>query len=67
VVPNTDFVAAARDQKLLVIGAGDNVVRLLPPLIISDADLGEAIDRLDAACAGIEAELKTAARQGATQ
>ena len=39
VVPNTDFVAAARDQKLIVIGAGDNVVRLLPPLIITDADI----------------------------
>ncbi|MBO1907354.1 aspartate aminotransferase family protein [Microvirga sp. 3-52] len=67
VVPNTDFVSAARDQKLIVIGAGDNVVRLLPPLIISEADLGEAIDRLDAACAAIEAKQKTAVPPGAVQ
>lgn len=67
VVPNTEFVNAARDQKLIVIGAGDNVVRLLPPLIITEADLGEAINRLDAACAAIEAEHKTAAQPGAVQ
>jgi acetylornithine/N-succinyldiaminopimelate aminotransferase len=67
VVPNTDFVSAARDQKLIVIGAGDNVVRLLPPLIISEADLGEAIDRLGAACAAIEAKQKTAVPPGAVQ
>ena len=67
VVPNTEFVNAARDQKLIVIGAGDNVVRLLPPLIITEADLKEAIDRLDAACAAIEAEQKTAVQPGAAQ
>jgi acetylornithine/N-succinyldiaminopimelate aminotransferase len=67
VVPNTDFVSAARDQKLIVIGAGDNVVRLLPPLIITEADLGEAMDRLDAACAAIEAEQQTATQPGAVQ
>ncbi|MGO4523930.1 aspartate aminotransferase family protein [Microvirga sp. 2MCAF35] len=67
VVPNTDFVNAARDQKLIVIGAGDNVVRLLPPLIITEADLGEAINRLDAACAAIEAEQKNASQPGAIQ
>ncbi|WP_243374910.1 aspartate aminotransferase family protein [Microvirga solisilvae] len=64
VVPNTDFVAAARAQKIIVIGAGDNVVRLLPPLIISDADISEAFNRLDAACAAMEAE-KTKAQPGA--
>jgi acetylornithine/N-succinyldiaminopimelate aminotransferase len=67
VVPNTDFVSAARDQKLIVIGAGDNVVRLLPPLIITEADLGEAINRLDDACAAIEAKQKTAVPPGAVQ
>lgn len=65
VVPNTEFVTAARDQKLIVIGAGDNVVRLLPPLIITEADLAEAINRLDAACAAIEAEQKTTTQRGA--
>jgi acetylornithine/N-succinyldiaminopimelate aminotransferase len=49
-VPNTDFVAAARAEKLLTIPAGDNVVRLLPPLIVSDAEVNEAIERLSRAC-----------------
>ena len=40
---------------------------LLPPLIITEADLKEAIDRLDAACAAIEAEQKNASQPGATQ
>ena len=67
VVPNTEFVTAARAQKLLLIGAGDNVVRLLPPLIISDADISEAVNRIDAACLAIEAEQKSTAQQGAVQ
>ncbi|MEA2840133.1 MAG: acetylornithine/N-succinyldiaminopimelate aminotransferase [Methylobacteriaceae bacterium] len=48
-VPNTDFVAAARAEKLLTIPAGDNVVRLLPPLIVTDAEVNEAIERLSCA------------------
>jgi acetylornithine/N-succinyldiaminopimelate aminotransferase len=67
VVPNTDFINAARAQKLILIAAGDNVARLLPPLIISDADIAEGINRLDAACAAIEAEPKAAAQRGAAQ
>ena len=50
-VPNGDFAAAARAQGLLIIPAGDNVVRLLPPLIIGEDDVREAIKRLEAACA----------------
>lgn len=67
VVPNTDFIVAARNQKLILVAGGDNVVRLLPPLIISDADISEAFDRLDAACAAMEAELKKVAQPGAAQ
>jgi acetylornithine/N-succinyldiaminopimelate aminotransferase len=67
VVPNTDFIAAARAQKLLVIGAGDNVARLLPPLIISDAEISEAVNRIEAACAAIEAGQPSAAQRGAAQ
>jgi acetylornithine/N-succinyldiaminopimelate aminotransferase len=54
-VKNTDFQAAALDQKLLVIGAGDNVVRLVPPLMITDADVREAALKLDKACAQLQA------------
>jgi acetylornithine/N-succinyldiaminopimelate aminotransferase len=66
-VPNTEFIAAARAERLILIGAGDNVARLLPPLIVSDADIGEAINRLDAACVAIEAELGSNAQRGAAQ
>ena len=49
-VPPADFAAAARDNKVLVIPAADNVVRLLPPLIISEAEASEAVRRLDDTC-----------------
>ncbi len=55
-VKNTDFQAAALDQKLLVIGAGDNVVRLVPPLVITDADVREAATKLDRACIQLRAK-----------
>ncbi len=67
VPPNTEFIAAARAQKLLVIGAGDNVARLLPPLIIGDAEISDAVNRIDAACLAIEAEQKSTAQLGAVQ
>jgi acetylornithine/N-succinyldiaminopimelate aminotransferase len=57
-VPNTDFVAAARAQKLLVIAAGDNVVRLLPPLIIDEIGIAEGLARLNATCTALEKSLK---------
>ena len=66
-VPNTDLIAAARAERLLTVGAGDNVVRLLPPLIVDEAVIGEAIARLDAACAATEAELQAVARRGAAE
>ena len=53
-VPNTEFVAAARKQGLLVVGAGDNVVRLLPPLIIEEAQVREAMAMLSAAAKSFE-------------
>jgi acetylornithine/N-succinyldiaminopimelate aminotransferase len=52
-IPNTEIVAAARSEGLLLATAGDNVVRLLPPLIIGDADVDEATARLDRALTGL--------------
>jgi acetylornithine/N-succinyldiaminopimelate aminotransferase len=66
-VPNGDFIGAARAEKLILIAAGDNVSRLLPPLVISDADLAEALNRIDAACTAIEGELKAVAQRGAAE
>jgi len=48
-VPAADLVKAAQGQHLLTVPAADNVVRLLPPLTISEDELAEAIIRLDAA------------------
>ncbi|MGJ4940042.1 aspartate aminotransferase family protein [Bradyrhizobium sp. HKCCYLS1011] len=53
VVPSTDLIAALRDQKLLTVGAGDNVVRFLPPLIVTETEIGESVQRLDRACAAL--------------
>ena len=54
-VRRADFAAAARRRRLLTIPAGDNVVRLLPPLIISEEEFAEGVRRLDEACADVEA------------
>jgi len=64
-VANTDLVAACRAEGLLTAGAGENVVRLLPPLISGEAEVGEAMIRLDAACVRIEATLGVQARGAA--
>ena len=52
-VPNQDLLEALRAQKMLTVQAGDNVVRLLPPLIIGEAEIELAATKLDAACAAI--------------
>jgi acetylornithine/N-succinyldiaminopimelate aminotransferase len=65
VVPQGELADACRAEKMLTVLAGDNVVRLVPPLIVSEADVGEAIARLDKACIAIEHAKKGAAKQGA--
>ncbi len=50
-VPNTDVVNALFDQKLLAIGAGENVVRFLPPLTITADHIDAALQKIEAACA----------------
>jgi acetylornithine/N-succinyldiaminopimelate aminotransferase len=60
-VPNTDFVTAARKQGLLIVGAGENVVRLLPPLIVTDEQVRDAVKMLSTAAAEFEAQNKTVA------
>lgn len=53
-LPPGDFAVAARAERMLVIPAGDNVVRLLPPLNIGETEMSEAIARLDRACTRLE-------------
>jgi acetylornithine/N-succinyldiaminopimelate aminotransferase len=47
---NRDFMALARDEKLLIAGGGDNCVRLLPSLLITREEAREAVEKLERAC-----------------
>jgi len=51
---NTDIVKAAYAQAVLTVPAADNVIRLLPALNIPDADITEALTRLDRAAQAVE-------------
>ncbi len=53
-VANTDVVKAAYAQHLLTVAAADNVIRLLPALNIPEADITEALARLDATARALE-------------
>ncbi len=50
------FTKALMDNNMLTVGAADNVVRLLPPLIIGEAEVAEAMTALEAACKSLKAE-----------
>ena len=52
-IPVGELVDALRGEKMVTVAAGDNVVRLLPPLIVSEQEIGEAVQRLDRACAAL--------------
>ncbi len=56
-VPNGELVNELRSEKLLAVAAGDNVVRLLPPLIIGDEEITQAMGMLDRACARVAREI----------
>jgi acetylornithine/N-succinyldiaminopimelate aminotransferase len=64
-VPNGDLINAMRDEHMLAPSAAENVVRLLPPLTIGEAEIDAAFDKLDAACTKIERGLKADAVKGA--
>ncbi|MGD9868235.1 MAG: aspartate aminotransferase family protein [Hyphomicrobiales bacterium] len=50
-VPNTELVSALLAEHVLTVPAGDNVVRLIPPLVVSDEEIDLACEKLSAACA----------------
>ncbi|MFK5997105.1 MAG: aspartate aminotransferase family protein [Rhodobacterales bacterium] len=56
-VTNMDVVEAGYAQQVLTVPGGANVIRLLPPLNITDAEIDEAVTRLDCAATAIEATL----------
>jgi acetylornithine/N-succinyldiaminopimelate aminotransferase len=56
-VPNTDVAGALFAEKLLAVTAGENVVRLLPPLIVTKTEIKEACAKIDNACTRLNATL----------
>ena len=53
-VEPSEVVKAGMAEHVLTIAASDNVVRLLPALNIPDADIAEALKRLDAAATRLD-------------
>ena len=52
---NTDIVNAGYAHEVITVPAADNVIRLLPPLTITDDEIAQAVTRLDAAAASLSA------------
>ena len=59
-VPNTEFIAELFAGNMLAVAAGDNVVRLLPPLTLSEEDARDGLARLAKAASALEAERSAA-------
>ncbi|MGB6923224.1 MAG: aspartate aminotransferase family protein [Methyloceanibacter sp.] len=54
-VPNQLLMQSLTAERMLAVQAGDNVVRLLPPLIIGETEIDEACAKIDAACVAVKA------------
>jgi acetylornithine/N-succinyldiaminopimelate aminotransferase len=67
VPPASEMVDELRAEKMITVAAGDNVVRLLPPLIIGDHEISEAIARIDRACARLAQTHARAPKPGIKQ
>lgn len=52
---NADVVQAGYGNELITVPAADNVIRLLPPLTLTDEDIAEAVRRLDKTAAQVAA------------
>jgi acetylornithine/N-succinyldiaminopimelate aminotransferase len=58
--PVRDFVSRLRrDHQLLAVAAGENVLRLLPPLIVTEADIEEAVGKIADAFIALDREAET--------
>jgi acetylornithine/N-succinyldiaminopimelate aminotransferase len=60
-VPNTELLLAMRDEHLLGVPAGDNVIRLLPPLTVTAEEARDGIARIEQAAEHIRAKAAVAA------
>ncbi|MBY5933931.1 aspartate aminotransferase family protein [Tateyamaria omphalii] len=54
-LPCADVVSAGYAQEVITVPAADNTIRLLPPLTVTDAEIAEAVSRLDAAAKAMAA------------
>ena len=52
--PNSELVKLLRDEGLLTVGAGDNILRLVPPLIIDEHHVAEAVSMLSTVAKQLE-------------
>ena len=50
VVDNTEFIKKLMNHKMLAIKAEENVIRLFPPLNVSNVELDEAIIKIEKVC-----------------
>ena len=62
--PGVDLVRFQEIVAVLAVGAGENVVRLLPPLIVTEAEIKEGVQRLERACTALSGDKS---KQAATQ
>jgi acetylornithine/N-succinyldiaminopimelate aminotransferase len=60
-VPNQRLIEALRAERLLTVQAGDNVVRLLPPLIVGQEEIDLACDKIEAACVALQSDARVRA------
>ena len=58
-VPNTDVITAFRENGLLSVGAGNNVVRLVPPLVINEEEIRDARQRMVAGLDALSSKTET--------
>jgi acetylornithine/N-succinyldiaminopimelate aminotransferase len=66
VVPTVNLVDQLRREKMITVAAGDNVVRLLPPLIVSEEEIAEAAERIERACAQLAKASERPTKEGAS-
>ncbi|PTM97587.1 aspartate aminotransferase family protein [Mycoplana dimorpha] len=57
-VPSVDLLKAVRAEHLLLVPAGENVLRLLPPLITTAEEAREGLARIERAAEKLRAEKK---------
>jgi acetylornithine/N-succinyldiaminopimelate aminotransferase len=60
-VPNTELLMAMREEHLLGVPAGDNVIRLLPPLTVTAEEARDGLARIERAAEHIRAKAAVAA------